>query len=211
MSDDHLPRSVLWGLRAPGEGTSFSKHLRECPECATKLRAVEVRIGEIVALAGDVRPSPALRKRLLESIESAPRLVRYTDVVANLLDISAEKARAYLAAIDEPERWQATPFDGVTRIPVAGGPATAGAVAHFVRVEPGKTVPMHLHLGREIGIFLQGYGRGEDGRTIGPGDVDDRAEGTSHSVEVFPLVPSVMLVVAHGGVRFGDFQLLPGQ
>ena len=209
MSDEHLPRSILWGLRAPGDASFASKHLRECPDCAAKLRAVEARIGEIVAASAEATPPAALRQRVLQSTTDTPRLVHYTDVVAKLLDVSAEKARAFLAVIDEPSQWQATPFEGVTRIPVEGGPQTMGAVAHFVRVEPGKVVPIHHHYGREIGIFLQGRGRGEDGRVFGPGDVDDRAEGTSHLVESLPVVASVMLVVAHGGVSFGDFELLP--
>jgi anti-sigma factor ChrR (cupin superfamily) len=111
-----------------------------------------------------------LRERVLTSAARAPRLVRFTNVVARLLDVSTDKAREFLAAIDEPEQWQTTPFEGVTRMPVEGGPRTDGAVAHFVRIEPGKVVPLHEHLGPEIGIFLQGRGQGDDGRTFGPGD-----------------------------------------
>ena len=44
---------------------------------------------------------------------------------------------------------------------------------------------------------------------IAPGDIDECAFGTAHSVRNFPLVASVMLVVAHGGVRFDDFEILP--
>jgi quercetin dioxygenase-like cupin family protein len=183
--------------------------LRECVECAAKLRDAEARITEIVRLASEAIPPAALRERVLTSAARAPRLARFTDVVARLLDVSADKAREFLAAIDEPEQWQKTPFDGVTRIPVEGGPRTEGAVAHFVRIEPGGFVPMHEHLGPEVGIFLQGRGLGDDGRTFGPGDIDECAFGTVHSVRNFPRVASVMLVVAHGGVRFDNFELLP--
>jgi anti-sigma factor ChrR (cupin superfamily) len=205
----HLPRSILWGVRPAGEGTRAARHLRECTECAEKLRAAEARITEIVGLAAETAPPPALRERVLTSAARAPRLVRFTNVVARLLDVSTDKAREFLAAIDEPEQWQTTPFEGVTRMPVEGGPRTDGAVAHFVRIEPGKVVPLHEHLGPEIGIFLQGRGQGDDGRTFGPGDLDECMGGTAHSVASLPVVASVMLVVAHGGVRFGDFEILP--
>jgi anti-sigma factor ChrR (cupin superfamily) len=212
MSSQHLPLSaLLGGIHTPGGESSVEKHLRECPECARKLRAAEKRVAEIVALAADANPPATLRERVMRSIAETPRLVRFTEIVANMLDVSPDKARAYLAALDDPNQWQKTPFDGVTRIPVEGGPQTYGAVAHFVRVEPGKVVPMHSHFGPEIGIFLQGRGRHDDGRLCEIGEFDEFATGTAHSVEGLPGVASVMLVVARGGVRFGEFdvELLP--
>ncbi len=210
MSDDHLPRSVVWGLRSLGEGTAAVRHLRDCAECAAKLRGAETRIAEIVARAVEATPPLNLRDRVLASSTKAPRLVRFADVVARMLDVSHERALECLAAVDEPSQWEETPFDGVKRMPIEGGPRTRGAVTHFVRVEPGKIVPMHEHLGPEVGIFLQGRGRGPTGKLCGPGDIDEYAIGTAHSVEGLPSVTSVMLVVAHGGVRFdNDFLLLP--
>jgi anti-sigma factor ChrR (cupin superfamily) len=212
MTNAHLPLSVLLGgLHPSGDEATAARHLRQCADCAAKLRAAQKRIAEIVALASDAVPCEALRRRVLQSIAETPRLARFTEIVANLLDIPTEKARAYLAALDDPNQWQKTPFDGVTRIPVEGGPQTIGAVVHFVRVEPGKVVPMHEHFGPEVGIFLQGRGRGDDGCIVEPGELDERAVGTSHSVAAMPGVASVMLVVARGGVRFGDFdfELLP--
>jgi anti-sigma factor ChrR (cupin superfamily) len=208
MSSKHLPLSVLLGgLHTEGGKTSSERHLRECAECSRKLRAAHKRVAEIVALASDAAPPPALRQRVLQSITERPRLVRFTEIVASMLDVSADQARAYLAALDDPNQWQKTPFDGVTRIPVEGGPQTLGAVAHFVRVEPGKIVPMHEHFGPEIGVFLQGRGRHDNGRLCEIGELDECAKGTAHSVEGLPGVASVMLVVARGGVRFGDFDL----
>jgi hypothetical protein len=212
MSSQHLPLSVLLGgLHTPVDEATVERHLRECLDCARKVRAAQKRMAEVVALASEAIPPPALKQRVLQSITKTPRLARFTEIVAKMLDISAERARAYLAALDDPNQWQKTPFDGVTRIPVAGGPQTIGAVVHFVRVEPGKIVPMHEHFGPEVGIFLQGRGRGDDGALVGPGEVDERAEGTAHSVEGLPGVASVMLVVARGGVRFGEYdvELLP--
>jgi anti-sigma factor ChrR (cupin superfamily) len=212
MSNEHLPLSVLLGgLHTVSDPTVTERHLRQCSECARKLRGAEKSIGEIVALAPDALPSAALRRRILQSIDEKPRLSRFKEVVASMLDITVERALTYLAALDDPNQWQKTPFDGVTRIPVEGGPLTLGAVAHFVRVEPGKIVPMHEHFGPEVGIFLQGRGRGDDGCLAVPGELDERAKGTAHSVAALPGVASVMLVVARGGVRFGDydFELLP--
>jgi len=212
MSSEHLPLSVLLGgIHTATDEQATERHLRECAECARKLRSAEKRIGEIVALASDSSPSPALRQRILQSVGEKPRLSRFKEIVASMLDISVDRALTYLAALDDPDQWQKTPFDGVTRIPVEGGPQTLGAVAHFVRVEPGKIVPMHSHFGPETGIFLQGRGRGDDGCLAVPGELDVRATGTAHSVAALPGVASVMLVVARGGVRFGDydFELLP--
>ena len=212
MSNEHLPLSVLLGgIHTTTDETTTERHLRECSECASKLRNAEKNIAEIVALAPEAAPSPALRQRIFQSIDEMPRLSRFKEVVASMLDISVDKALTYLAALDDPDQWQKTPFDGVTRIPVEGGPQTVGAVAHFVRVEPGKIVPMHSHFGPETGVFLQGRGRGDDGVLTVMGELDVRATGTAHSVSALPGVASVMLVVARGGVRFGefDFELLP--
>jgi anti-sigma factor ChrR (cupin superfamily) len=208
MSSEHLPLSVLLGgMLAPGSESGTERHLRECPDCFRKLQAAQNRVADIVALASDVAPPAALRQRVLQSIADTPRLVRFTDIVASMLDVSPQKAREYLAALDDPNQWQKTPFDGVTRIPVEGGPQTVGAVAHFVRVEPGKIVPMHEHFGPELGIFLQGRGRHDSGRFCEIGEIDECAKGTAHSVEGLPGVASVMLVVARGGVRFGEYDL----
>jgi anti-sigma factor ChrR (cupin superfamily) len=212
MSSQHLPLSVLLGgLHTMADEKSIDRHLRECAECKRKLRAAEKHVAEVVALAPAAAPSPALRQRLLRSIDETPRLSRFKEIVASMLDISIDKALTYLKALDDPDQWQKTPFDGVTRIPVEGGPQTVGAVAHFVRVEPGKIVPMHSHFGPETGVFLQGRGRGDDGALTVLGELDERATGTAHSVAALPGVASVMLVVARGGVRFGefDFELLP--
>jgi anti-sigma factor ChrR (cupin superfamily) len=206
---EHLPPSILSGLHPLGVGTRAARHLRDCADCSEKLRATESRITEIVGLAAEEQPPASLRDRVLASASQAPRLVRFTDVVAQLLDVTPDKAREFLAAVDQPELWETTPFEGVTRMPVEGGPRTEGAVAHFVRVEPGKIVPMHEHIGPEVGVFLQGYGQGDDGQMVSPGELDERATGTAHSVAGLPGVASVMLVVAHGGVRFGDFEILP--
>jgi anti-sigma factor ChrR (cupin superfamily) len=212
MSSEHLPLSLLLGgVHTAGHEAAAEKHVRECAECARKLVSAQQRIAELVAFAPEAAPSETLRQRVLRSIAETPRFERFTEIVAKLLDVPTEKARVYLAALDDPKQWQKTPFDGVTRIPVEGGPRTVGAVVHFVRVEPGKFVPMHEHFGPETGIFLQGRGRSEDGRVLEPGEFDDRAKGTAHSVDGMPTIPAVMLVVAHGGVRFGDydFELLP--
>jgi anti-sigma factor ChrR (cupin superfamily) len=214
MSKEHLPLSMLLGgLHTVGDEAAVQEHLRQCKDCMRKLVLAEERIANMVALAPGAAPPPTLRERILRTIAETPRHARFTELVAKLLDISTERARAYLVALDDPSQWQKTPFDGVTRIPVQGGPLTTGAVAHFVRVEPGKIVPMHSHFGPETGVFLQGRGRGDDGRLTLPGELDERATGTAHSVEGLPGVASVMLVVAHGGVRFAefDFDLLPGQ
>jgi hypothetical protein len=195
--------------RQPGLdiGAGLRRRRRERGAGADRLAAE--RVAALVAASARLPAPSSLRERLLASAAATPRLARFTAEVARLLDVPPPRALEYLAMVDVHELWQETPYEGVTRLPVAGGPKTAGAVTHIVRVVPGKTIPMHVHFGPEIGLILQGRGRGEDGHVCKPGDCDRLEKGTSHSIEGLPVVDCVMIVVAFGGISFGEVQILP--
>jgi hypothetical protein len=122
-------------------------HLADCPECASEVRGLANVFLEPDATLGFPTPSPALRERLLASIASKPRLGAYADAAAKLLDVTPERARELLQHIDDPRRWEPTPFDGVEGYWFQGGPATEGAFAGFIRLHAGKQLPMHDHIG----------------------------------------------------------------
>ena len=202
-------------------GTPFSKtmtdaelaeaqaHLADCAECASEVRGLANVFLEPDAALGLLTPSPALRERLLASIASQPRLGAYTDAAAKLLDVTQERARELLRRIDEPTRWMPTPFDGVEGYWFRGGPATAGAFTGFIRLHAGKQLPMHDHIGPEEGLVLQGRVRDENGRVYQPGDRVDMAGGSRHELNALPVIDCVFVVVAHGGVRFGEIEFVP--
>lgn len=184
-------------------------HLAECPECASEVRGLANVFLEPDAKVGLLNPSPALRERLLTSIASKPRLGAYAEAAAKLLDVTPDRARELLRRIDEPKRWMPTPFEGVEGYWFKGGPATEGSFSGFVRVHAGTSLPMHDHIGPEEGLVLQGRVRDENGRLYQPGDRVDMAGGSCHELSALPIIDCVFLVVAHGGVRFGDVEFLP--
>jgi anti-sigma factor ChrR (cupin superfamily) len=209
MTRRHLPRSVLSGSVLLEAVPGATRHLRDCPECAAELDSSAACMAELVSIAELVAPPPALFERALASIAAFPRLEHLSRDIARLLDVSHETAREYLKQIDEPVRWQSTPFSGVTRLPIEGGPRTAGAVTHFVRVKAGKIIPSHEHLGPEIGFILQGRALCDDGHVCEPRDENVMPLGSQHSFRGLPVVDCIMLEIASGGLRFGDVELLP--
>jgi anti-sigma factor ChrR (cupin superfamily) len=189
---------------SPEEVEAFDAHLAECDACASRMHALTAVLLESERAATSIQPHPSVRQRLLASMERAPRLEAYVEPVAELLDVPRSKAREYLWRIDDPSRWRPTPFEGVQSLFVKGGPATAGALVGFLRVEPGHRLPLHDHLGPEHGLLLQGRARDPEGRIHGPSTRVDMASGSRHEFEALPIVDCVFLVIAHGGVRFGD-------
>jgi anti-sigma factor ChrR (cupin superfamily) len=184
-------------------------HLAECSECASEVRGLANVFLEPDEAHGLPAPSPALRDRLLASIAEKPRLAAYADAAAKLLDVSREHALELLRRIDEPNRWLPTPFEGVEGYWFQGGPATEGSFAGFVRVHAGTQLPLHDHIGPEQGLVLQGRFADENGRVYHPGDRVDMAKGSRHALNALPIIDCVFVVVAHGGVRFGDVEFLP--
>lgn len=120
-----------------------------------------------------VAPAPAsVRARLDASIDAMTRpgrLDRFATRLADLFDVTVDKARMLLGWIDDPARWEAF-APGAALMHLPAGPAWAGADCGFVRLEPGATFPWHHHDGEEVTVVMQGRGRDADGSLLVPGD-----------------------------------------
>jgi quercetin dioxygenase-like cupin family protein len=125
-----------------------------------------------------VAPSAELRGRILGDLAGSARFRSVTEALRRFVDLGAAAVDDLLRKIDEASAWT----EGMPRIRYfhfAPGPATAGAEAGFVRLEPGATFPSHRHLGPERTFVLDGVMH-DRGRTYGPGSVIESATGTEH-------------------------------
>jgi quercetin dioxygenase-like cupin family protein len=154
---------------------------------------------------------PALRQRILESAARANRFEHMANKVAALADLAVERARKLLAYIDDPSKWLHAPPPAHT-LWFEGGPALAGAITGFVKVQPGTAFPRHTHLGEETVLVLQGtYVDGRDGRVVPAGSVEVAPPGSDHGFEVPPDGPPlVFLAIIHEGVDIGGQIVRPG-
>jgi anti-sigma factor ChrR (cupin superfamily) len=192
----------------PQEIEEAAAHLVECEECGARMRGLTAVFTEADVAATSIAPSPDLKKRILASIATAPRLEAYVEASAQLLDVPPARARDYLWMVDDTARWRPTPFEGVDTLKVKGGPSTADAFSVFIRVRAGASLPEHDHLGPENGLVLQGRVRNREGQVYGPGDRVDMEGGSRHELFAMPIIDCIFLAILHIGVRFGDFEVL---
>lgn len=158
------------------------------------------------ALADALPPTPppaALRERLMASVDATTlpsRYERFAARVAAIFDVTIDKARMFLGWIDDPARWQPSPFPGVDVIHLPAGPACAGVDAGLVRVPPGYAFPWHAHDGEELTLVLDGRARDADGTDLVPGVETVRTPGAEHDFVVDPASGDYIFAVRFGGI-----------
>src|SRR5262245_31802747 len=139
----------------------MSRDMEALAEHGLELLAGETRAGEALASAGvdpgavldtlhlvgaavpEVKPPPALKARLMESIAKTNRFEWAVERFASMLRVGIAKARELLMAMDEPKSWRPGPVPGCELVYLEAG--FEGALAGFVRFQPGVTFPHHLH------------------------------------------------------------------
>jgi quercetin dioxygenase-like cupin family protein len=155
-------------------------------------------------------PPATLRERVLAEVEAGGRLHRFADTVAEMLDVSIERARELLDGIDDKSVWKKGPSEDVTLYDVPGGARTEGSITGFVRVARGGLFPEHDHLGEEHVLIVQGRCIDSyDGRRLGPGDTTHKTPGSPHHIEVLPGPALVFLTVVREGVEIGGKAVRP--
>ncbi len=155
--------------------------------------------------SGEVAPHASLRDAILGAAALEGRLDRFAAVVAELLDVSEDRASQLLDGIVRAESWTEGPVPGVSLYHVEGGPRVAGAVTGFTRMPAGVVFPEHEHLGDEVVLVLQGsFEDGVSGRVHRPGERVRMPAGSTHDFRARPGPALVYLVVLEGGVRIGD-------
>jgi putative transcriptional regulator len=172
--DDILELIPLYALGAldAGETAQVEDALLADPSLRAELdahRDAAAALGEAVPR---VEPSPALRARLMESVDAtvAPgRFEAFAARVAEMFDVTIDKARMFLGWIDQPGRWEPTPLPWVHQCHLPAGPAWAGADCGLVRMPAGSEFPWHAHNGEELTLVLSGRAKDSDGHDLGPG------------------------------------------
>ena len=156
-----LARRVL-GIAEPAERHLIDQHLREgCSECAAALHALEATGVELALAPEPVRPSEALRARILGAVDEA----------------ASAAARGFHFLTAEQGEWREV-GPGVERRRLGRDPLTR-SVSYLIRVAPGATVPAHAHVAAEHCLVIAGDFV-VDGRTLGTGDYHRADPGTEH-------------------------------
>ena len=174
-----LPLYAL-GVLPPEETSLIEKLLREQPQLATSLAAYQATAGELALAVTPVAPSPHVRVRLLASI-GAGRFESLTPAFRRIFDLTVDGARALMAWIDDPSKWQQV-MPHFAAIHFAGGPACVGADTGFVRLAPKSTFPYHAHRGEELTLVIAGTALTSDGKSLRAGDEVLEPGGSAHDL-----------------------------
>lgn len=144
--------------------------------------------------AGAVPTGAALRERVVGALRapaSAGEYSRYDGFagrLARLFDLPLASAEALLPQLADPSQapWGPLPEPRCRWLRVEAGAALGDAVAMFVYLPGGATLPSHQHAGEERLMVLDGYAQESTGRRVRPGDLVVSAPGSSHGFEIEP-------------------------
>lgn len=192
----------LLGALDDEDARAVDEHLAVCEACRQ-------RLDEQTRLLAAIAPAPAPpREGLLNRATTLARFDQWSGIIASMADVAMEKARGWLAKIDDPAVWSPTALGDLELFHIEGGPAVERAVVGFVKLAPGTSFPEHTHLGTERVFVLQGRLRDEHGDIHGPGSLVEGDEGHTHEISAEPGPPLVYLSIVHEGIeifgmRFG--------
>lgn len=131
------------------------------------------------ALSVPVAPGPDVKARLMASVGGG-RFEQFSARMAELFQVTVERARELLGLIERPASW-VTQIPGIALVHFEGGPALANADCGFLRVAPGTMFPPHVHIGDEMVTVLAGQMRDMvNGHVVNPGEDYRQAAGTTH-------------------------------
>jgi hypothetical protein len=177
------------------------------PAIAAELAALREVAAQLIVAVSPIAPPPDVAQRLMASA-GAGRFERWSSRMAQLFDVSVERARELLGLIERPASWGPAVLDGwtsgiphVALVHFTGGPACATADCGFVRIDPGHVFPLHRHRGDEVTILIAGTIREDDGRIFHAGDEIARAAGTEHTLTVIGDEPAIIIARAEGGIE----------
>jgi hypothetical protein len=163
---------------------------------------------EVLLTAGAEAPSPSLKARLLDTLRVTHRFDDLEAQVAELADVSRERASALLLEVDSPEVWERGPRPGIDIFHFVGGEKVRDAVTGFVRLAPGLGFPEHEHVGDESVLVMSGALEDSSGDVYGAGERVEMAGGSHHSFRAVGPGRLLLLTVVQGGVIV-DGELIP--
>lgn len=200
---DLLPLHALRILDAD-DAEAVERAVARDPELAAELAAYQTSATTLIT---PIPPGPDVEARLMASV-GAGRFARLASHVAQLYDVTDDRAHELLALIERPTSWElAAP--GINLVHFDSGPAFAAADCGFVRIEPGATFPEHSHQGEEVSLVLTGQLRDADGRVLSPGDELILGEGSSHFLTSVGAEPCIFAARAMNGIAIAGAPVTP--
>ena len=177
-----LPDYVL-GAVSEAERAAIEALMVTSPELAREAGLIEEAMSWVAVGLPRVSPSSKTRARVLASA-AKDRFLPFVDLAARLCDLAVERMQELLRWIDQPERWEGGPFDGIRLIHFDHGPQCLAIDTGFVRLPAGLEFPVHRHLGPEVNLILTGRVIDDDGTVYLPGDVVAKTVADVHGYRV---------------------------
>lgn len=197
---ERIPEWTL-GVLSAHEAAEVAAHVAKCEACAQQTVGARELVESIGLHPRSMKPGPHLRARLLASIRGEGRLARWTEALSRFLDVTLEKSRALLEAIDAPDAWEPGPLRGVGLIHFMGGPRVAAADCGLVRLPAGMEWPLHRHVGDESMLILEGGIVESGGTTYAAGSILERPAGSEHAFRVLAEHDCVWAAVLFEGIE----------
>ncbi|MBM4776668.1 MAG: transcriptional regulator [Archangiaceae bacterium] len=167
------------GTLTPEERAEVDALLEASPAVVARLKELERSMSLVTA---SQKPPASAWAKVAASLEGGGRFEHLVPKLAEHFDVSEAAARALVSSFDDPASWSPGPAEGLELLTVAAGPKWAGYMTVVVRLQPGAQLPMHTHAAREQVLVLEGgYRDDQSGQEFWRGEIDVRAEGTSHS------------------------------
>ena len=161
------------GALSPEEAADVERAVQADPRLAAELDSY-------LSLIAPVTPSADVQARLMASVGGG-RFERFADRMAELFDVTVDRARELLGLVERAASWE-RPLPGISLIHFDGGPACAAADCGFVRIAPGCTFPWHTHRGEEVNVILSGTVRDSEGKNLRAGDELVQSPNTQHDL-----------------------------
>ncbi|MEZ4461819.1 MAG: cupin domain-containing protein [bacterium] len=194
------------GALSDAESEKVESHLDACETC-------RVALNQHVSLLTTLEaPGPMSGlDRLLAEATTLRRFERFALDIARIADVTVDRAKGWLASIDDAASWVETAMHGLELFHIEGGPAVEGAIVGFVKLQGGVDFPEHTHLGQERIFIVQGRMRDEDGRIHGPGTLVERDPASTHAISAEPGIPLIYLNVVHEGLEIFGMKFGPAE
>lgn len=159
----------------------------------------------LLASVDPVTPSAKTKDALMAAI-AGPWYLPFVRRVAELCEVSQDKAKELLAAVDDAARWMIGPGQGTEAFHIDAGPSLEGAIVGFIRIAPGAVFPDHKHVGAEDVYVLDGGFVVDDGVeqvTVRAGEEHPMPAGSHHEVRALD-TGCLYLGVVRDGLDFGE-------
>ena len=192
------------------EQQSVRTHLDDCRRCAAEYRLSAEALANLALSLPRATPSPRIRERMLKSLSTTNRFEMFAAQVAELIDVSVDKAREIVGRIDDAKAWVETHVPGIFSYDLPIGPAVADAVVGFVRVRSGQTFPDHEHMGDEAMLVVQGSCIDSNGLLMRRGDLIRLPPRSHHEFTAQSGPDFIYLGVAKNGFVMGGEHIKPG-